>query len=148
MTLISVSQDIPLAHYNLLVYFAAAFSIVLFLGLLFHSKYSLKKSIVFTVIFFSLFYYLAYSKANKFYLLEKNENYFALSYISPAKDKRILISDIRSISFGSANRSGNSCFIAIKLFQGDVYKSTGIPQDVSHCKNKRKELLLSINTES
>lgn len=94
MTLISVSQDIPLAHYNLLLYFASAFSIIAFVAFIFHTKYTVKKSVVYTAIFFSFFYYLAYSKTNKFYALEKVGDYLALSYVKPAKNKQVLVSDI------------------------------------------------------
>ncbi|WP_077338438.1 hypothetical protein [Pseudocolwellia agarivorans] len=148
MTLIAVSQDIPLAHYNLLLYFASAFSIIAFVAFIFHTKYTLKKSVVYTAIFFSFFYYLAYSKANKFYALEKDGDYLALSYVKPANNKQVLVSDIQSVLFGSANRGGNSCFISLKTFQGKVYKSTAISQKIEYCKNKRKELLTIINTKS
>lgn len=59
----------------------------------------------------------------------------------PATDKLILITDIQSVAFGSANRNGSSCFVSLKVLSGDLFKSTAIPQRTDYCKNKRKELV-------
>lgn len=147
MTLISVSQDIPIYQYNLILYFGASFSIVFFIYLIFHCKYPLKKSAIYTITFFIASYYFAYTYIDKFYSAKVSGNYLALSYMAPSHDKTILINDIKSITFGSANRSGTSCYISIKLNSGKSYKSTAIPEKVIFCKNTQKELLKTLKID-
>jgi len=148
LTIVSVSQDVPLASYNLILYFASAFSAVFFLSLILHVKFSVKKSSVYTFIFFAFFYYAAYSKADKFYELTLNESYITLKYVSPSQDKLILKSDVKSVTFGYHDRGARGCYIALNTQSGNKYKSTLLTGEIEICKAARKELLKQLALES
>lgn len=141
MQLINVSPDIPLAHYSLILYLGASFSIVVFLTTLIKLKSSLRNSVLFTVIFFSAFYWWAYTKADKYYSANISEGYIEFHYISPSFSKSVKLSDVKSISFGTANRSGGTCYLSFYTYSGDRYKSTAIPERIKYCKDKRTEVL-------
>jgi len=98
-------------------------------------------------VLFYFFYYRAYSAADKYYALEKKGDYFKLSYIPPAKNKSISITNIEYISFGSTNRSGRGCYISITLFNGDKFKSSALKK-INYCKEKRNELALFLNIKA
>ncbi|WP_166420071.1 hypothetical protein [Pseudoalteromonas sp. Z1A8] len=148
MTLISISQDIPLSIYNFHVFYISTAAIILFIALLLHKDYSLKRSMLYTFASFITFYFFAYSAADRYYKLERMGDKLNLSYISPHKDKSILITEIKSMSFGSSNRSGSGCFVSIKLFNGDSYKSSAIQEGTDYCKQKRKELMSVLNIKA
>jgi len=148
VTLLSVSPDIPSAQYSLYLFLAAALSIILFVGLLIKVKYTLIKSMIWTLVLFVFLYYLAYLKADEFYSIEVEGEHLVLSYIPPVKEKRVLIKDVRTVTFGLASKVGSLCFITLKMQNGDVYDSTVIFEKVSYCKNKRKALLALIDAKS
>jgi len=120
----------------------------MFVTLLLNKEYSLKGSVIGTIVCFVFFYYWAYSAADKYYALEKKGDYLKLSYIPPAKNKSISINNIEYISFGSTNRRGRGCYISITLFSGDKYKSSAIQEKINYCKEKRNELALFLNIKA
>ncbi|WP_169328561.1 hypothetical protein [Pseudoalteromonas sp. NEC-BIFX-2020_015] len=146
MTLISVSQDIPLANYSMLLFFGATFSIVSFIAFIFHLKYSVKKSSIYTLIMFSFFYYLALSGLNEFYEVELDDNLITLKYAPPSKDVIISMHEIQSLTFG-AEKHG-ACYLVFRTVSDKRYKSSILSRDVNFCKNKRREIMVSLNIKS
>ncbi len=98
MTIISISQDVPLANYNLALFLASTLSAVFFIFLVLSKKYSVTKSSIYTSLLFTVFYYAAYSQVDKFYQLSLNGNYIELKYAPPSKDKLILKTGLPPIS--------------------------------------------------
>ncbi|WP_429769932.1 hypothetical protein [Vibrio kagoshimensis] len=140
MTIVSVSQDVPLANYNLVLFLASISSAVLFMLLILIQKYSVKKSFIYTSLLFSVFCYVAYSQVNKFYELSLNSNYIELKYAPPSKDKKILKNEVKSVTFGVPGRIARRCYIAVNLSSGDKYESVSIVGKVDNCKRIRAEL--------
>ncbi|MEH0373881.1 hypothetical protein [Vibrio mimicus] len=140
MTIVSTSQDVPLANYNLMLFLTSVFSAVFFIFLIFHPKYSVKEGALYTSLFFAVFYYSAYSQVDKFYELSLNNSYIELKYAPLGQNKLIEKSDVESVTFGTYGRAGSRCYIAINLLSGDKYKSAAISDKIGVCKNVRNEL--------
>ncbi|TOI27394.1 hypothetical protein [Vibrio parahaemolyticus] len=140
MTIISISQDVPLANYNSALFLASTLSAVFFIFLVLSKKYSVTKSSIYTSLLFTVFYYAAYSQVDKFYQLSLNGNYIKLKYAPPSKDKLILKTEVKSVTFGVPGKTGRSCYIALNLLSGEKYKSASIVAKVEYCKNVRAEL--------
>ncbi len=140
LTIVSISQDVPLANYNLMLFLTSVFSAVFFIFLIFHTKCSVKESSLYTSLFFAVFYYSAYLQVDKFYELTLNNSYIELKYAPPGQNKLIEKSDVESVTFGTYGRAGSRCYIAINLLSGDKYKSATISDKIGICKNVRNEL--------
>ncbi|EGR1349408.1 hypothetical protein EFU42_17750 [Vibrio cholerae] len=140
LTIVSISQDVPLANYNLMLFLTSVFSAVFFIFLIFHPKYSVKESALYTSLFFAVFYYSAYLEVDKFYELTLNNSYIELKYAPPSQSKLIGNNDVESVTFGTYGKAGSRCYVAINLLSGDKYKSAAISDKIEVCKNVRNEL--------
>ncbi|AMG31331.1 hypothetical protein AL542_13920 [Grimontia hollisae] len=123
LTIISVSEDVPLAYYNLILTFGASLCALSFLYLVVTQKYTVAKIAIFTIFLFSCFYYLALSLVDKFYELSLNGDYIELKYAPPGKDRTIQRYEVRSVTFGLSGRTGKRCYIALNLLSGEKYES-------------------------
>ncbi len=145
LILVAVSQDIPLSHYNSVLFSACVITAVSLITFLFYAKYPLKKSFILSSIIFCALYSLAYSKVDKFFEAELNDNFLTLKYASPSNNKLITINEIESVTFGSKSRGFPACFIVFHLKTGDDYQSTFLDSDISYCKTKRNEINALLN---
>jgi hypothetical protein len=96
------------------------------------------------IMFFAL-YLLAYSKVDKFFEAELNDNLLTLKYASPSKDKIITTSEIKSVTFGSTSRGLPACFIVFHSKTGGYYQSTFLDSEILYCKTKRNEISALLN---
>ena len=92
---------------------------------------------------FSIFYFLVLLGGNEFYEIEFNDNLITLKYAAPSKDVNISIYEIQSLTF-SAEKHG-SCYLVFRTTSDKRYKSAILSRDVNFCKNKRAEIMLSLN---
>ena len=88
---------------------------------------------------------LAYSKVDKFFEVELNDNLLTLKYASPSKDKIITTSEIKSVTFGSTSRGLPACFIVFHSKTGGYYQSTFLDSEILYCKTKRNEISALLN---
>jgi len=141
LIIISVSEEIQTSQYSLLLYLGASFSIVMLLASLFYAKKGLKLSLFYTALCFASFYWWAYSKADKFYELAQVGEFLKVSYVAPASDQLIPLSDIASVTFGTNTRGGQTCFISLDTKSGEKYRSANLPEDTQYCKDIRVKLI-------
>jgi len=95
---------------------------------------------------FSCFYFLALSGLNKFYEVRLNDNLITLKYAPPSKDVTLPVYEIQSLTFG-AEKHG-SCYLVFRTVSDKRYKSAMLSRDVDFCKNKRREIMASLNIKS
>ncbi|WP_212742139.1 hypothetical protein, partial [Vibrio cholerae] len=148
LTIISISEDVPLAYYNLILAFGATFCAVSFLWLVSTQKYTVMKNALFTIIMFSVIYYWAYSRVNKFYELSVNGDYIELKYAPPSNDKTILKHEVSSVTFGLLGRTGSRCYIALNLASGEKYESSTLIGNAKYCKRVSIDLQERLKSKS
>lgn len=141
MIIISVSEEIQTSQYSLLLYLGASFSIVMLLACLFYAKKGLKLSLFYSALCFASFYWWAYSKADEFYELSHNGDFLIASYVSPASDHLIPLSEVASVTFGTNTRGAKTCFISLNTKSGEKYRSANLPEDTQYCKDIRVKLM-------
>ncbi|WP_033907636.1 hypothetical protein, partial [Vibrio parahaemolyticus] len=148
LTIISVSEDVPLAYYNLVLTFGAILCALSFIYLVITKKYTVVKNAIFTIFLFSCFYYLAFALVDKFYELSLNGDYIELKYAPPSKDKTILRYTVQSVTFGLSGRTGKRCYIVLNLLSGEKYESAPLIGNAKYCKRVSNDLQMQLKSES
>ncbi|MET2901574.1 hypothetical protein ABXV22_25250 [Vibrio rotiferianus] len=148
MTIISISKDVPLAYYNLILAFGSILCAVSFVWLLVTKKYTVTKNAIFIICVFSCIYYLAYSTVDKFYELSLNGDYIELKYAPPSKDRIISKYEVSSVTFGLSGRTGSRCYISLNLISGEKYESSPLVGKAKYCKHVSIELEKRLKSES
>ena len=148
LTIIYISEDVPLAYYNLILAFGATICAASFIYSVATQKYTVTKNAIFTICLLSCFYYLAYSLVDKFYELSLNGDYIELKYALPRQDKAILKYEVNSVTFGLSGRTGNRCYIALNLVSGEKYKSAPLIGNAKYCKRVSLGLQKQLKSES
>ncbi|MFD2179231.1 hypothetical protein [Veronia pacifica] len=148
MTITSVSEDVPLAYYHLIIAFGATLCALSFIYLVFTQKYTVTKNAIFTLLLFSGMYYLAYSLVDKFYELSLKGEYIELKYAPPSRDRMLSKHEVSSVTFGSSGRSGRRCYVALNLLSGKRYKSAPLIGDVRYYQRVSVDLQKQLKSES